>query len=262
LICLSLIPFFTGCGPSYPKKSITQSVERVVKQKYGLNSTATLVGKTLYLDIKLSGLLTTDPDKLAPILKKVTGAAGAVTHVALSSDANVDYLISTAADPSWKIYLRVIERVEDIKNAYFLKISMPDAEERAIVELEVGNKEATPPQPAPMMGLDVKKDMELKEFIGRLIVSQVNMMTRRNPFLSVLFDNAQLRFEGQSDTELVIKVTNKINPASFSLLEKIINAESVKTLKKYKTWQPQTVSVLGQDEKALTIDLSPARTLP
>ena len=51
---------FSGCNPSYPADRLTDSIQALVKKEYNLESKAFLVGNTLYLDIKLEDISSTD----------------------------------------------------------------------------------------------------------------------------------------------------------------------------------------------------------
>jgi hypothetical protein len=261
-IILSILFFglvFAACGgPSYPKKNITDSIENKLKKEFGVEGKAELVGKTLYLDVKLQGLITKNSEELTPLLKKIYNASFLITRAALSSDANIDYLVVQANDPSWKLFVRLIQRLEDVKGLLYSRISVTDYEDRAIFEKETNlNADA-----AGQNTVQMRNDMNIKEFIGRLIASQVNMLSLKNPFLSLIFGNADLSFSGLENDELVLSVNKKLAPASVSLFKKIVGEEAKKVLVKFGQWQPKTIKIIGQDNNLIFVDMNKTAEMP
>lgn len=242
---------FSGCSPTYPKQNIAESVEKIVKKEYNLDGDAKLVGETLHLNIKLSGLTTTEPKVLNSILNKVQGAVFAVTRVSLSSDAKIKFLVVRAKDPSWKLTIRIIQRLEDVKGYLYQKISRSDYEDRYILEINGEENEIINKQNAAEY--ENIGDMNIKEFLGRLIVSQINMLGRSNPFLGILLGNSKLELYGFTDDELIIKVGDAISPKILPLFEEIFNSQAEKLVRKFSEWQPEKIKVIGQNNQTLFI---------
>jgi len=249
LLSIGLVLLLNGCGPSYPGDKITDAVKRVVKKEYKLESTAKLSGDTLYLDVQLAGLNSTETKALSGVFKKVQGAVLIITRVCLSSDAKIRYMVVTARDPSWKLGMRIIQRLDDVKALLYQKISHADYEERLVLEIngDVGSKDAG--------SAENPKMIDVREFVGRLVVSQINMLGRTNPFLSVILGNSRLEFLNYTDEELVVKLGSSLSPQALPLFESIIANQSKKTITKFSLLQPKRIKVLGENNQAFSIIL-------
>lgn len=245
LLFCALLAALSGCKPSYPRERVTESVLKIIKKEYAITGNAALVGDTLYLNIKIPGMVTTEQKMLPRVLDKAQGAVLAVTRVALSSDADIRYVVITAQDPSWKMRLRFIQRIEDVKGYLYQRISHGDYEDRLVVEIE--NR---PSENNVLMPL---KALEPREFLGRLIVSQVNMLSRSNPFLAVVLGNAQMEYQGYTDTELVVQVSNYLSPQVLPFFEEVVNEKSIKILSKINLWQLKQVRVIEPDNTSHVI---------
>ena len=81
LILFSMVPM--GCKATYNKSTIAESVQKLIKKEYNLDGRAKLEGETLYLEVNLEGLVSTEQKILADMLKKVQGAALVITRVSL-----------------------------------------------------------------------------------------------------------------------------------------------------------------------------------
>jgi hypothetical protein len=243
-LCLALAAFLcAGCGPTYPSNHITDAVRRVVKKEYHLDSTARLVGATLYLDVRLTGLTSTDPQALAEVLKKVQGAVLAITRVSLSSDAQIRYTVVTAKDPSWKLSMRIIQRLDDVKAFLYQKISHADYEERLVLEINGAGPAAE------------SRELDVREFAGRLIVSQINMLGRTNPFLSAIVGNSQLEYIGMDGEELTMKLGMGLAPQAQPLFEDIVMRQSKKVAVKYSLGQLKRVRIITPDNSMISLDV-------
>ncbi|MHB9156055.1 MAG: hypothetical protein ACYC5N_10285 [Endomicrobiales bacterium] len=238
----------TGCGPTYPREKIADSVLRIIEKEYKLTGSAKLVGETLYLDVKLPGLVTTEQKVLSEVLEKVQGAVLAVTRVALSSDARITYVVITVQDSSWKLSLRFIQRIEDVKALFYQRISRSDYEDRLVIEIET-----------PAAGLSAaplpSKEMEPREFLGRLVTSQINMLSRNNPFLSLILGNSQLEFSGYSDEELVIRISSYLSPQVLPFFQDIVSQKAARIIGKFPFWQPRKIRIIEPNDKTFVISV-------
>jgi DNA-directed RNA polymerase subunit H (RpoH/RPB5) len=238
-----------GCTPSYPKADIEDSVQKIVKKEYNIDSRAHIVGSTLYLDIKIPDLATTKPKDLTKVLEKVQGAVLSITRVSLSSDAHISYMVVTASDPAWKLGLRVIQNLQDVKNFLYQRISHDDYGERLVLEIDSADDGMVPGKEdyAP------DRDILLEEFAGRLIVSQFNMLGRNNPFLGLLMGSMKLKYAGFAGGELVIRASGSAGPEIFRLIEKILVEESNKVVKKYDLIPMKTIKLISPNNQELNI---------
>ena len=63
--------FFTGCSkPTYPKNKLEISAKKILKKEYNLDCSLKLVGKTLYMEVKLSDMLSTEKNLPEKVIKK------------------------------------------------------------------------------------------------------------------------------------------------------------------------------------------------
>jgi len=251
LIALSLV--LSGCKPSYPKDSVPASIEKLLKKEYKLDGHARLVGETVYLQVDLAGLVSTEQQALTDMLKQVQGASLVITRVALSSDAPIKNMVLVVTEPTYKLNLRIIQRVEDIKSFLYQKISKADYEERLILEIENGEG-----KPGNIDNeIEKNKDMSANEFVGRLIVSQINMLSRSNPFLGVMLGNAQLRYVDSNGEELVVSVSHSISKPVMPFFEDIINAQALKITKKHINSGPKRIKLVDSDNNCVYIEIAP-----
>jgi len=242
---------FGGCNPTYPADRLTDSIQALVKKEYNLESKASLVGNTLYLDIKLEDISSTEGKKLTAMLEKLQGAVLSIVRVSLSTDAKVNFMVVTASDPIWKLGIRIIEQLQDIKDYLYMKISRGDYEGRLVMEIDIGNDGA--------INYTGNKEITFDEFIGRLVVSQYNMVLRSNPFLSILMDKYELKFVGLSGGELAATGTKNFDPLMFELSRHILIDEARKIIKKYELTNLKIIKIGDQSKPEampIMIDLS------
>ncbi|MBN1822680.1 MAG: hypothetical protein JW803_00010 [Endomicrobiales bacterium] len=243
--CLFLCAVFvlaglSGCKPSYPRAMVPDAVKKLVKKEYGLDGEAKLVGETLYLKIQLANLITTEQKALTDILKKVQGASLTITRVSLSSDAKIRFLVLVASHPTYKLHLRIIQRLDDIKYYLYQKISRSDYEDRLVLEIDTS-------EDARYGDMDrMDRELTMPEFVGRLVVSQMNMLSRNNPFLGIILGSIQLRYKDFRDGELDVELTNKLTPELFSFFEDTLIKQAEKINKKYLGYETRKVKVSGK----------------
>lgn len=261
LLAGAMLAGLCACNrPTYPANRVAQSVEELIKKEYGMDGTARVAGQTLYLDIHLAGLATTDTKKLSAVMEHIQGAVLTVTRVALSTDAPITFLVVTGNDPAWQIGLRIVEHLQDVKDYFYQRISRSDYEGRMIFELEFGDEaqamfaEGVLLYPA---GAGADSGMTMNEFAGRLIVSQFNTANRTNPFLSVVLNNTKLRYFAFKDRELIVKTANELKEGLKPLAQKILLEEAVKVIKKYNSFQLEQIRVIGEGAQATVISVPP-----
>ncbi|MDR0617945.1 MAG: hypothetical protein LBG23_04230 [Endomicrobium sp.] len=223
LILVIIVFLFVSCGVSYKKGEISQDLQTLIKKECGLDSKAFVVGKTLYLDIIIDGLISNDTKVFAQTMRTIQTANLAVVRVVLSSDSNIQYVVATAFDQNKVLAFRVVQNIEDIKSYFYMRISRSDYESRSLIEL-VGSSLA------PIM-INDKHDITKDEFVGRLIASQINMMARTNPFYRALIAAMQMHYIGIRDNELYLLVLGIVD----SIVEPIIQDALQKDLKDYVT---------------------------
>lgn len=270
---LILIIFAAGlwaCGrPSYPAHRVAQSAQEMLKKEYGLDGVARMVGGTLYLDVRLPGLTTTDTKMLESTIEKIQGAVMTVTRIALSSDAPVRFIVVTGSDPSWQIGVRIVGYLQDVKDYFYQRISRGDYAERTIFDLEFGPAaQALAPDggghPGPVssgtavaISTPARVDLTLDEFAGQLIVSQFNMANRGNPFLSIVLEDTKLTFLAMRDQELVVRAARGIAADVQPLVEKMLREQAVKIAGKYASFHISQIRIVSVDRQPIIIDVPP-----
>lgn len=240
-----LFSVLTGCSkPTYPKDKLSESVQKILKKEYNLDGSVKLVGCTLYLEVELPELLSTEKELLKKVIKKIQGAVLTVVRVSLSTDAKIDTVVTIAKVENYDFCIRIIQRVEDIKHFLYLKISKSDYEERLILET------------LPCSRL-VYKDLTLEEFVARLIVSHYNMMLRTNPFLSSFLNNVLLELDSLTDDYLVLiapLAQMSLSPHVRGLCQRILLKSYFNILKKYDVLNfPKLIKVVNKNKTEILI---------
>jgi len=225
-----LLCAFAGClsacgGATYPKGDLIKDLESLVKKETGEDSKAVIVGKTLYLDMELPGLTSQDQAKAAEAIKKMQNAVMSITRVVLSTDAGTKYAIVSTYDSGKSVLFRIVQDVDDVKNYIYMRISRGDYESRSLIEIE-GPSQAS-------VSLDDKHDITVNEFVGRMIVSKINMDARTNPFFGALISALQLRYRGSSDKTLVFTVSSDIDSKTEAFMKGVITEEAKTYSQKY-----------------------------
>ena len=240
-----LFTIFAGCSkPTYPKDKLSEAAQKILKKEYDLNGSVKLVGSTLYLEVNLPELVSTEKDLPKKIFKKLEGAILTIVRISLSSDANIATLVTIARADDYDFCVRIIQRLEDIKHFLYLKISKADYEDRLILEILSYSK------------LDYR-DITLKEFVARLIVSQYNMLLKTNPFLSGLLNNVSLEFSNLTDDFLVITANSlrtDISTAIKKFFEGILTKSYIGTLKKYSVLNfPKSIKIVDKNRVSVSV---------
>jgi hypothetical protein len=172
---LSLL-FLSACGkPTYQADRLDEAVRDICKREYDFDASARTVGKTLYASIKAQRLVTPELGLQKETIERLYDALLAVTRVALSTDAKIDFLVVKARDASTGVTLTLVRYVPDIKWYFYMRISRADFESRGIMEIDAGE---TPDDPASW------KDISMEEFIARLAASMLQQKITYNPLVS------------------------------------------------------------------------------
>ncbi|MDR2192227.1 MAG: hypothetical protein LBO62_05060 [Endomicrobium sp.] len=194
-----VLPFFiVSCGAwnvSYPKEKLNEILADMVKKDTGVDAVVEKFGRTLYLDMQLKDLTSNEADKVNEAVRKMQSAVLAITRVVLSSDSEIKYMAVSAFDDDKQVLFRIVQNIDDVKNYMHMRISRGDYETRNLLEIEG-------PDTAPA-SIDGKHDISDGEYVARMIISQVNMSARTNPFLGVLISMLNLRYLAIEEDNLV-----------------------------------------------------------
>jgi hypothetical protein len=196
-----------------------------VKKETGADSEALAYGKTLYLDMPLDGLTSNDTAKVNEAIGKMQSAVLAITRVVLSSDSQVKYMVVSTFDKDKQVLFRITQNIEDIKAYLYMKISRGDYESRNLLEIEGPG--------AAEKEIESKHDISDDEYVARMIVAQVNMQARTNPFLGALVQLLQLRFLKIDGDKVILSGSGEIDEKVKDFVIKMISDEAVKYRGKY-----------------------------
>ena len=97
--------------------------------------------------------------------------------------------------------------------------------------------------------------MTTDEFIGRLIVSQFNMLLRSNPFLSILMDKYELKYVSFFGGELIVTGTKNFDVKMFDLAKHILIDEAKKTITKYDLKNLKQIKILDPNNQPILIEI-------
>ncbi len=228
----------SSCGPSYPKGTLLPDIEKLVKQESGCDSKAYLVKDTLYLDMPMDNMVSSDNKVFSQALSSLQNGIFAVTRIALSSDADVKIIVITAFDPQFNVALRMLQNIDDVKSYFYQRISKDDYEQRQLIEIE-GSDTAR-------QSVEDKHHVTKEEFVARLIVSQLNMLGRTNPFLATVINSMNLKYSHMENGKIFILSEGITTAVSESLMKKLISEELNKNIKKYKLFSIKYVRILSR----------------
>ncbi|MDR1696429.1 MAG: hypothetical protein LBR69_07395 [Endomicrobium sp.] len=227
LFILSIVlACFVSCGVSYPKENLTQELEALVKKECESDSKASIFGKTLYLDMELDTITSKDQAQVSEAVKKMQSAVMSITRVVLSSDSEIQYMVVSVFDKEKNVLFRIIQNIEDIKAYFYMRISRGDYESRSLMEIEG-------PGYAKIM-IEDKHDIVPEEYVGRMIVSQIDMSSRSNPFFGALISMIRLKYAGNEDSVLILSAAAEIDEKTEALVKGIVAEETKKYSEKYK----------------------------
>lgn len=139
-LCLAFLLFLnlSGCGPTYPKEKITESVIELCKEEYNIDVKVNVIGKTLAIYIPLPSLFDITlsiNDEAQEMIQNVVLSA---SRVVLSTDAGIEFYCVIAQDVRLpEIQIIVIKYVDDVKRAFFSDISRDEYFKRSIFDMNI-----------------------------------------------------------------------------------------------------------------------------
>lgn len=206
----------TGCGQTYPKGKIKESIIRVCKQEYQIDVRVTTVGKTIAIYLPLPNLLDFTFAITKEAGEKINDVILSVSRVALSTDAKYDFYCVIAHDVRIpEIQIVIIKSVDDVKRLLLNDISRGEYSNRMLVDIRLNpqaQKEHSIKEVFEKMNLDKKwqdqvmndffrseptglgdigywngrfyiKDIAMSEFLAEQIASRVKMAFRDNQYM-------------------------------------------------------------------------------
>jgi hypothetical protein len=234
----------SSCDVSFPKETLEQDAVDFIKRETKTDTKVYKVGSTLYLDVCFDDFVSDDKNKIAEIYETLQQIVSNIVRVPLSSDAKIDFVIISAFDPKFQTLLRIFENIDDIKLYSHQMISREDYSERQLMELEglTNIKEI----------VDNKYDISKEEFVGKLIVSQLNNSSRSNPLISKLMQFLDLRFSHvDQDTIYFTLKRNPENDEIIILLEQMLEKEVTRNIQKYKLFSIKSAILLDGEKNII-----------
>ncbi len=154
-------------------------MREICRREYKFDTSARLVGKTLYADIAPQKLVGADLGLDRKTVERLYDALLTVTRVALSTDAKVDFLVVRAKDANTGVIVTLLRSVPDIKWYFYMRISRADFENRGVMEID--SPEGTGKPDDSVLFHDVTNG----EFMARLTASRLQQKISYNPLVSV-----------------------------------------------------------------------------
>jgi hypothetical protein len=235
---LALI-LLSSCGPTYPKETLVSDIEKLVKKESGCDARVSFIKDTVYLDMPMNTVVSSKNEVFSEAITALQNGVFAVTRIALSSDADIKIIVITAFNPEYTVSLRMIQNIEDVKSYFYQRISKDDYEQRQLIEIEG-------PDTAKQSILN-RHYVSQEEFVGRLIVSQLNMLGRTNPFLATVINSLNLKYDSVNSGTIIIIAKGLTNLMSETLIRKLISEELNKNIKKYKLFSIKYVRILSKE---------------
>jgi hypothetical protein len=241
VIFLLVIVFFDACGVTYPKDNIVQSLEKLVKKECTQDSKAHLVGRTLYLDMELDEITSVDDKMVSQAIHKIGLAIFAAGRVVLSSNSDIKYIVVTAYNPHKNAAFKIAYSIRDIKNYFYMRISRSDFDSRKLLEIEG-------PLTAASM-IEDRHDVADQEYVGRLIASQMNMLSGMDVILAQM---PRFQYVSVENGTLVFSVSEIVDGKNICLIKNILLEKTKDYSKKYNMFF-KDIKVIVSGGKALLV---------
>ena len=156
LLPVSLI----GCGVTYPKEGIRESIVKICKNEYKVDVKAETIGKTIVIYLPLEDLMDFTFSITKPASEKINDVILSVARVALSTDADYNFYCVIAHDIRIpEIQIIIIKSVEDVKRLLLNDISRGEYSKRILIDLRLNpqsQKERSVKEIFQKMGIDEK----------------------------------------------------------------------------------------------------------
>ena len=103
--------------------------------------------------------------------------------------------------------------------------------------------------------VDNKYDLTKEEYVARLIISQLNIASRTNPFLATLIQTLDLKFSNIENNVICYTASRKIDNDEIKiLLKSMLEKEVIKNIKKYKLFSIKS-AILKDGENNIVLDV-------
>ena len=134
LAVIALTCCLSGCGkPTFPKDKLIAKIKKVVKDEYGYNIRARIVGKTFGLYFPVTQILEHDNSLKDNFEKKSQHIFTSAIRACLSTDADIDFFVIKFSGKLKGIQITSIRSVDDTKRVLLGNISRNDYQSRSVL---------------------------------------------------------------------------------------------------------------------------------
>ncbi|MGE5280469.1 MAG: hypothetical protein ACM3L6_06990 [Deltaproteobacteria bacterium] len=183
---MTAVTALAGCGATYPAATLTDRIPELVKEEHGIDVTATIVGKTLWVYVPMQDLI--DEKKMtwqAPALERLSKVIGVVHRMALSTDAHIDFLVFVAADVKYMgLEFIAMEYLPDLKEAMLERFSRGEYFLRSVRDVGINPEAQEDATGASRRYHDVTFD----EFVCLQIIHRVKSLFARDESLAARYE--------------------------------------------------------------------------
>lgn len=128
----------SGCGVTYPKESVKESVARICREEYKIDVKVETVGRTMAIYLPLEDLMDFTFAINKDASEKINDVILSVARVVLSTDADYMYYCVIAHDVRIpEIQIIIIKSVEDVKRLLLNDISRGEYSKRVLIDLRL-----------------------------------------------------------------------------------------------------------------------------
>jgi len=176
----------SACEATYPAASLTQDIPKRVDEEHGIEATATIVGKTLWVYVPMEDLIEEETMTWhLPALERFSKVISVVHRMALSTDAHLDFLVFVAADiKHMGLEFIAMERLSDLKEAMLERFSRGEYFMRSIRDVGINPEGQGDRTGATRRFYDVSFD----EFICLQIIHRIKSRFGRDELLSERYE--------------------------------------------------------------------------
>lgn len=147
----------TGCGPTYPKNKIEESIIKLCKNEYKIDIKVKIIEKMIAIYLPLEDLIDFTFMISKTASEKINDVILSVSRVTLSTDAEFNFYCIIAHDVRIpEIQIVVIKSVDDVKRFMLNDISRTEYAKRMLVDIRLN------PQ--------AQKERTLKEVLNKMSV--------------------------------------------------------------------------------------------
>ncbi len=214
----------SSCAPTFPARTLSGQLVKLVKDEEKLNSVCHITGKTLWVYVPVENLI--DEKDLSwseKSLDKMSHVLSIVHRAILSTDAKLDFSIVIFSDvKKYGIQLINYEYIPDIKEAIMERFSRGEFFKRSIKDIAV-----IPAAINDTTGESVEfYDMTFDRFLGLQVMHRTKSLFAKNKMLNKIFElksssqtqkfgTIKIEFEFVKKTYILTPEEEKLNPLDF-----------------------------------------------